>query len=89
MRKEVYDELERIVVKGAKEDYFFFEIGAGAVGIFLTLAMFLLTSNLPALVITATGLTIFVIAYIPYDKQMQEKLQKRKDMMEELKKEVK
>ncbi|QLJ53496.1 MAG: hypothetical protein Sv326_1321 (plasmid) [Candidatus Fermentimicrarchaeum limneticum] len=85
----MYEELEKIVVKGAKDDYLFFEVGMLAVGAMLVIGLFSAIPDMPALVITATGLIIFVVVYMPLDVTMQAKVKARKDMMEELKKDVK
>jgi hypothetical protein len=89
MKEDTYKEIEKIVVKGAKDDYLTFEVGCLLLGVLFILALFSLTSNLAALVITATGLIVFVVVYIPLDLVMQAKVRARKELMEEVKKDVK
>jgi hypothetical protein len=88
MDQETYNELEKIVVKGAKDDYFLFELSSAFIGILLVWAMATFQTNIPMLIVISTGIIIFVMWYIPTDKQTQEKIKARKELMDKIKKDV-
>ena len=88
MKQETYNELEKIIVKGAYADYLIFELMCGAIGFLLVFALFSSWGNIPAMVICVTGIIVFVIAYLPTDLVMQAKVKARKELMDEIKKDV-
>jgi hypothetical protein len=88
MKQETYAELEKIVVKGAKDDYLLFELSSAFIGILLVWALAIFQTNTSMLIVISTGIIVFVIWYLPTDKDTQAKVKARQELMDELKKDV-
>jgi hypothetical protein len=89
MKQETYTEIEKIIVKGAKDDYFFFDVMCGVVGILLVYMLVSNWGNVPMMMLVSVGIIVFAIVYIPYDAKMQDKLKARQQLADEIKKDVK
>jgi Skp family chaperone for outer membrane proteins len=89
MNEATWNELNRIVGKGAKDDYAIFELSSAFIGIMLVFAMAIFQTNIPMMIIIATGVIVFVIWYQQADRDMQAKVKARQELMDEVKKDVK
>jgi hypothetical protein len=88
MKQETYTELEKIIVKGAKDDYLIFELMCGAIGFLLVFALFSTWGNVPAMLVIANGIIVFILAYLLTDLAMNARIEARKKLMVELKQDV-
>lgn len=88
MKQETYTELEKIIVKGAKDDYLTFEVFSGMIGILLVLGLVSSWGNIPMMILFAVGITVFVQCYLPLDVTMQERTRKKQALADEIKKDV-
>lgn len=88
MKQETYNELEKFVMKSAKDDYFIFEVMSGIGGFLLVFALYSVWGNVLAMLMTATGIIVFVVAYLPSDITMRKKIEEKQAMMDEVKKDV-
>lgn len=89
MKQEIYNELEKIVVGNQKEGYFIFELLCCMMGVLLVLGLFSVWGDVPMMIAMSLAIIIFVIRYLSIDSSMIRKTERRKQIMEELKKEVK
>lgn len=88
MKEDVYKELEKIIVKGAKDDYILFELSCAFLGILLVFAMAMFQTNLAMLIIISTGIIVFAMWYQQADRDMQAKVKARQALADEIKKDV-